>query len=79
MYAEAFRDTRVSTSRCWRSKNSSAGIGGMCEQWPDSSAKAGVEEKAESTVGFNLLNPRREAAKRNTAWMEDCYPVPPNE
>ena len=67
MYAEAFRDIRALTSRCCRSTNSSAGMGGTCEQYPDISVKAGVEEKAESTVGLSLLNPRREAAKRNTA------------
>ena len=57
----------MSTSRCCRSKNSSAGIGGTWEQYSDISEKVLEEVKAESTVGFNLLNPRREAAKRITA------------
>jgi hypothetical protein len=61
VYAEAYGDARVSTSRCYNSRNSTAGMKGTYKEWPDISAKVGVEEKAESTAGLSLSDPRRNA------------------
>jgi hypothetical protein len=59
VYAEAFGDAKVSTSCCYNPRNSTAGMKGTYKEWPDISTKVGVEEKAESTAGLSLLDPRR--------------------
>jgi hypothetical protein len=59
VYAEVFGDTRVSASHCYNSRNSTAGMKGTRTQWPDISTKVRAEEKAESTAGLSLLDPRR--------------------
>ena len=61
VYTEAFRDVRVSTSRCYNPRNLTAGMKGTYKEWPDISTKVGVEEKVESTADLSLLDPRRNA------------------